>query len=242
MPGYITKALTRFWHLPPIKIQDQPYPHAKPNYGAKMQHATAEDTFPPLNKVGKKFIQEVCGVFLFLACGVDGSLLPALSALASQQANPTEQTMALCKQFLDYMASQDKAVLTYKASDLVLAVLSNASYLSKPKACSRMVGHMFMAGREDIPTNNGAVLNILQMLRAFMSSATEAELSALLINTKTAVSMRQMLKEFGHPQQPTPMQTDNKTANDLLTNKIMLKALKAMDMRFHWLQCCEAQE
>ena len=44
----------------------------------------------PLNKAGKKFIQEVCGVFLFLARGVDGGLLPALSSLASQQANPTE--------------------------------------------------------------------------------------------------------------------------------------------------------
>jgi hypothetical protein len=35
MHGYVTKALTCFWHPPPIKIQDQPYPHAKPNYGAK---------------------------------------------------------------------------------------------------------------------------------------------------------------------------------------------------------------
>jgi hypothetical protein len=43
------------------------------------------------------------------------------------------------------------------------------------------------------------------------------------------------LEELGHPQPPTPMQTDNKTANDLLTNKIMPTALKAMDMHFHWL-------
>ncbi len=40
---------------PPIKIQDQTYPHAKPNYGAKTQHATAEDTPPPPQQVGKKF-------------------------------------------------------------------------------------------------------------------------------------------------------------------------------------------
>jgi hypothetical protein len=53
---------------------------------------------------------------------------------------------------------QDKAVLTYKASNMVLAVHSNASYLSEPKACSRTGEHMFMAGRDDIPTNNGAVL------------------------------------------------------------------------------------
>jgi hypothetical protein len=133
------------------------------------------------------------------------------------------------------MASQDKAILTYKASYMVLAVHSNASYLSKPKACSRAGKHMFMAGRDDIPTNNGAVLNILQIIRAVMSPAVEAELGALFINIKTSVSMHHTLKELGHPQPPTPIQTDNKTANDLLTNKFMAKALKAMDMHFHWL-------
>jgi hypothetical protein len=183
----------------------------------------------------------VCGVFLFLAHAVDGGLLPALSTLASQQANPTEQTLVLCKQFLDYMASQDKALLTYKASDMVLAIHSGASYLSKPKARSCVGGHMFMAGRDDIPTSNGDVLNILQIIQAVMSSTAEAELGANIINAKTAVSMHHTLKELGHPQPPTPMQTDNKTSHDLLTNKIMPKALKAMDMRFYWLGCREAQ-
>ncbi len=92
-----------------------------------------------------------------------------------------------------------------------------------------------MAGRDDIPTNNGAILNILQIIRAVMSPTAEAELSALFINAKTTVSMCHTLKELGHPQPPTPIQTDNKTAHDLLTNKIMPKALKAMDMHFHWL-------
>jgi hypothetical protein len=195
---------------------------------------------PPLNKVGIKFIQEVCEVFLFLARRVNGGLLPALSALASQQANPGELTLALCKQFLDYMASQDKAVLTYKARNMVLAIHSNASYLSNPKTCSHADGHMFMAGRDDIPTNNGAVLNILQIIWAVMSSAAEAELGALFINAETAVSMHHTLKELGHPQPPTPIQTDNKTTKDLLINKIMPKALKVMDMHLNWLQCCEA--
>ncbi len=235
MPGDVTRALTRFQHPPPVKSQDQPYLHAKPNYGAKTQHATAEDTTPPLDKAGKKFIQEVCEVFLFLAYRVDGGLLPALSALAYQQANPTEQLLALCKQFLDYMASQDKAVLTYKASDMVLVIRSNASYLSKPKACSSVGGHVFMAGRDNIPTNDGAVLNISQIIRAVMSPAMEAELGPLFINAKTAISMHHTLEELGHPQPPTPIQTDNKTAHDLPTNKIMPKALKAMDMHFHCL-------
>jgi hypothetical protein len=50
---------------------------------------------PPPRQGGEEFIQEVYGVFLFLARGVDGGLLPTLSALASQQANPMEQTMVL---------------------------------------------------------------------------------------------------------------------------------------------------
>jgi hypothetical protein len=74
-----------------------------------------------------------------------------------------------------------------------------------------------------------------------MSSAAEAELGALFINTKTALSMCQMLVELGHPQPRTPMQTNSAMAHALLTNKILPKALKAMDMRFHWLRCCNAQ-
>jgi hypothetical protein len=75
-----------------------------------------------------------------------------------------------------------------------------------------------------------------------MSLAAEAELGALFINTKTAVSMQRTLKEMGHSQTCTPIQTDNSTAHALLTNKIMPKALKAMDMRFHWLCCRKAQD
>jgi hypothetical protein len=63
-----------------------------------------------------------------------------------------------------------------------------------------------------------------------MLSTVEAELGALFINAKTAIAMRHALDELGHPQLPTPIQTDNKTANDLLTNKIMPKTLKAMDL------------
>jgi hypothetical protein len=70
-----------------------------------------------------------------------------------------------------------------------------------------------------------------------MSSAVEAELGALFINAK----MHQMLTELGQPQPPTPIQTNNATAHALPTNKILPKALKAMDICFHWLRCRNAQ-
>ena len=95
--------------------------------------------------------------------------------------------MRLTKQFLDYMSTMEEAILTFHASDMVLAIHSDASYLSEPNTQSRVGGHMFMAGKENIPCNNGAVLNIFQIIKAVMSSAAEAELGALFINAKTAV-------------------------------------------------------
>jgi hypothetical protein len=41
-----------------------------------------------------------------------------------------------------------------------------------------------------------------------------------------------MLQELGHPQPPTPIQTNNSTAYGVInSNKIQPKATKAMDMR-----------
>jgi hypothetical protein len=37
-------------------------------------------------------------------------------------------------QLLDYLAMQEDAILSYNASNMVLAVHNNASYLGKPKA------------------------------------------------------------------------------------------------------------
>jgi hypothetical protein len=159
MPNHVNKALARFQHTPPQTQQDQPYSHVKPTYGAKKQYSQVEDNFLNLDRAGKKFIQDVCRVFLYLARAVDGGLLPALSLFASQQVNPTEKTMELCKQFLDYMATQEDAILIYHASKH-----SNLSYLSEPKSSSCEGGHMFMAGKDNIPFNNGAVLNILQII------------------------------------------------------------------------------
>jgi hypothetical protein len=232
MPNYVNKALVWFQHPPPQKRQE---------IWGKKQYSQVEDNSPALNKARKKFIQEVCGVYLSLACAVNRELLSALSSLASQKANPTEKTMELCKQFLDYMAMQEDAILTYCASDTVLAIHSNASFLSKPKCCILAGRHMFMAVKDNIPFKNSAVLNILQIIRAVMSSAVEAELGTLFINMKTAISMRQTLAELGHPQPCTPMQTNNALAHALITNKILPKALLAMDMRFNWLRCCNAQ-
>ncbi len=74
-----------------------------------------------------------------------------------------------------------------------------------------------------------------------MSSASEAELGALYINTIEAVSIRNILMEMGHPQPKTPVQTDNTTALGVVTSNIQSRRTKEMDMRFHWLRDRQSQ-
>jgi hypothetical protein len=87
-----------------------------------------------LRKEEKTYVQEVIGTFLYYARCVDASMLPALGTLATQQASPTKNTMKKIKQFLDFAATHPDAVVTYHASNMVLAGHSKASYLSKSNA------------------------------------------------------------------------------------------------------------
>ena len=241
IPGYVKKALKQFNHTV-RKKQDQPYPSETIIYGAKKQYAKQPSTAKLLDKDGKKFIQQVCGKFLFLGRAVDSTLLCPISAIASQSATPTEETMEQTMQFLDYIATQEEAVITYSASDMKLAVHSDASYLSEPKARSRAGGHFFLSNEATIPQNNGAVLNLAHIIKHVMSSATEAELAALYIMAREAVYIRIILEEMGHKQPPTPIQTDNAMAEAVCNGKIQPKRTKAIDMRFHWLRDRQCQE
>ncbi len=59
MLDYVPDALIRFQHPHPRWPQHQPYPHAKPTYGATKQYDVDNDTSLPLNKADKKYVQEV---------------------------------------------------------------------------------------------------------------------------------------------------------------------------------------
>jgi hypothetical protein len=104
-----------------------------------------------LDNKAKRFIHQVWGKFLFLGRVVDSTstLLCLISTIASQSFKPTEDTMRQTLQLLDYLATQEDAVFSYHASNMVLAVHSNASYLSKPKAQSRAGGHFFLSERTE---------------------------------------------------------------------------------------------
>ena len=118
---------------------------------------------------------------------MDSTVLTPICAIASQLANPTKETLAHTNQLLDYLATQEDTVLTFNRSEMIMTVQSDASDLCKPKAKSQAGGHFFMSNNAKIPSNNGAILNIADIIKHVMTSATEAKLMALYIMAQEAV-------------------------------------------------------
>ena len=152
----------------------------------------------------------------------------ALSAIALDQLSPTKMTYEKTLFFLDYVASHPAAILTFKKSNRFLAVHSDASYLTEPKSRSRTAGHFYMTdGAEEEDLANSPGHNIAQVIRNVMTLADDAKIGALFVNSRFAIPTRQLLEEMGHPQPPTPIQTDNTntTALGFLTKNCNQKPL-----------------
>jgi hypothetical protein len=113
MPGYLEKAITRFKHKIPTKVQNSPHRHIRVKYGSKKQYVDEEVESPPLSKEDGKYIQAVSGTLLYYGRAVYPTILPALSSIATEQAKSTEKTKETVKQLLDYCATQEEAIITY---------------------------------------------------------------------------------------------------------------------------------
>jgi hypothetical protein len=186
MPQYVPKALLKFQHPPPVSPQHQPYKNVPIQYGAKIQRV-AIDTSEPLSPAAIKRVQDIVGTLLYYGRAVDPTLLTALSAIAARQTKGTKAVAAACQQLLDYVATHPNAGIRYKACDMILAVHTDASYLSEQEGKSRAAAHFYLTNKGDEEFHNGAVLTLSSIIKHVMSSASEAELAALYYGCKLAI-------------------------------------------------------
>eukprot|EP00957_Ditylum_brightwellii_P035238 2672432-Ditylum_brightwellii.AAC.1 len=70
-----------------------------------------------------------------------------------------------CHQLLDYVATHPNAAVCFVASDMILVVHSDVSYLSESKARSRAAGHFYLAKKDNEDYNNGAVLTLSTIIQ-----------------------------------------------------------------------------
>jgi hypothetical protein len=165
------------------------------------------------------------------------TVLMALSTIASEQTKGMEQILEKAYQVLDYLAVHPNAVMQFCASDMVMNIHSDASYLSEPNARSRACGHFFMGSlpKDGDPIKlNDAFHTLCLILRFVVASAAEAELGALFLNCQEGMIFKTTLKDLGHPQPKIPVHCDNTTAVGISTNTIKRQRSQAMEMRYFW--------
>jgi hypothetical protein len=232
------KQLTRYAHIAPLKPQHCPFSPNPIKYGKDNQDPNPTDDSPLLDKAGKKHIQQVVGSFLYYALAVDPTILMALLDIATQKAAPTENTKKQVNQFLYYMWMHPDAIIRYRASDMILNVHSDASYLSAPRARSRAGGYIFLGSlpiNGDLIKLNGAIHIAYTILKLVAPSTAEAELGALFLNAEEAKVLRLTLAKLGHSQPPTPVHINNTTSVGIVNNTIKRQWSRAMEMGYFWL-------
>jgi hypothetical protein len=172
MPGYVSNVLSKFQHDSPKHQQHTPSRYVTPVYGAKTQYSTKDET-PPLTAQQCLTIQKVTGSVLCYARAVDPSVSMPLNDIATEQTKSTEKTQAATNQILDYLATQSDTTIRYHTSDMVLHILSDASYLSVSNARSRLGGLCFLGNKSPKQeTLNGSILNVAPVIKSVLASGS----------------------------------------------------------------------
>jgi hypothetical protein len=110
-----------------------------------------------------------------------------LRALASQFSKATATTISAVSHLLDYCITHPESSIRYFVSDMQLKIHSDASYLSEPKANSRIGGYFYLGNNTKSPKkplSNGPILCHTTVLKHVVSSVAEAEFGALFVNAK----------------------------------------------------------
>jgi hypothetical protein len=133
-------------------------------------------------------------------------------------------------------STQPDATIRYHASDMILHIHSDASYLSVSNAHSRLGGLFFCGDKSpQQDTLNGSILNVAAVIKNVVASAAESEVGSCVYNAQSGSPLKVTLTQLGHIQPPKPLRTDDSTAFGILNETVKQKRSKAMDMRYHWL-------
>jgi hypothetical protein len=106
------------------------------------------NTSAPLSPDTVKRVQDIIGTLLYYGRAINPTLLTSLSSIAAQQANGTPAMTKACQQLLDYVATPNTRI-RYKACDMILAVHTDALYLSEQAGKSRAFAYFYLTNHNN---------------------------------------------------------------------------------------------
>ena len=237
MPGYMQAACDRFG-IHPTTNTHNPERYTPIIYGSKLPQLAKVDTSPSLSPANKNLVQQIVGVLLWYARGVDGTMLKAVNSVGSAQAKPTDNVLAAALYILHYGHTYPNASITYYASDMILSIDADASYLGETNSRSRAACTFKFVTKDNPDYVNGLIECVSTIIPTVVTSAAEAEYAGLFIAGQTGLAYRYTLNDLQCPQPPegTRITCDNLTSGNIAHRRWKQKRSKPMDMRYHWVR------
>ena len=144
IPNYVKEAFHKFRHPTPTRKQDAFHPWVQTIYGKHQQLVDNPPTLPQLSKLERKLIQK-SRICLNYSRALDDTILIALKSIGNMQSKPTQATKVKVHYLLDYLSTHPTFVVSYKVSDMILQVDSDASYLVEAGTKSRAEGYYYLS-------------------------------------------------------------------------------------------------
>jgi hypothetical protein len=145
--------------------------------------------------------------------------------------------MGKAYQVLDYLATHPDAKVHFWASNMVMNIHSDASYLTEPKVHSCTCGNFFMGSLSQdrkLIKLNGAFHTLCSILQFVVASTMDAELGVLFLNCQEGMMFLLTREDLGHPQPKILVHGDNATTVGIAKNTIKQQRSRAMKMRLFW--------
>jgi hypothetical protein len=103
---------------------------------------------------------------------------------------------------LDYLSTHPDATIRYHASDMILHIHSDASYLSVSNARSRLRGLFFLGNKSPKQdTLNRSILNVASVVENVVASASESEAGACFHNAQSGRPAQSYTNRDSSPNQ-----------------------------------------
>jgi hypothetical protein len=198
MPGYIEKLLKRV-RPNGIKGAQTPAVYHPPNFKHAGTQAATVDLSPPASLVEKQLLQSVIGTLLYYTRAVDPSICMAVHELATNQSQPTMQDMNKMDRILQYVSIHQNMGIRYYASNMQCNMLSDTSYLSRPRTRSVMGWLNYLGCPNGI---NGPISCGSKMINCVVASVAEAELGGGFQAAQITLQHCRTLHDLGYPQLP----------------------------------------
>jgi hypothetical protein len=110
---------------------------------------------------------------------------------ATEHTKETEKNQVVTNQILDYLETHPYATIRYHASDMILHIHSDVSYLPVSNARSHLGGLFFCGDKHpQKDTLNSSILNVASVIKNVVASAVGSEVGACFQNSQSGAPLR----------------------------------------------------